>query len=71
MKLIPDNLKTQIARYLFREAIYLNKFLQNRDDRFYTKYLEELKPMTYDLGEYITRIGNNPESVILIMDGVI
>ena len=71
LKVIPDNLKTQIAIYLFRKAIYINKFLQNRDALFYPKYLEELKSMTFVKGEFISIIGRDPEFVILIMDGVI
>ena len=40
--MIPDTLKTQISQSLYREAIYINKFLQYRDVKFYQKYLEEL-----------------------------
>ena len=47
LKMIPATLKTQISQYIFREAIYINKFLQYREDKFYSKYLEELNSMYF------------------------
>lgn len=44
LKILPQALKTQLSKFLYQDAILVNKFLQNRDDNFYNKYLEELRP---------------------------
>lgn len=49
----------------------MNKFLQDRDDNFYSKYLEELKVDRFNRGENLAKAGSYPESVFFIMNGVV
>lgn len=64
-------MKTKLAKFLFKHAIDLNSFLQNRDDNFYSKYLEELKTEKFKREEFITRKGQEPEWVYFILTGVV
>ena len=71
LKILPSTLKTQLAKFLYQDAILANRFLQDRDDNFYNKYLEELKTAKFVKNDVITKIGNVPESVYFIMGGVV
>ena len=44
LKILPNTLKTELAQDMYRDAILIHgKFLQDRDENFYAKYLEELQ----------------------------
>lgn len=70
LKILPSTLKTQLAKFLYQEAILVNKFLNDRDDNFYSKYLEELKSQRFIIGDYLTRAGEHAVCVYFIMNGV-
>ena len=42
LKVLPSSLKTKLAKFMYYDVINIHKFLQDRDDDFYSKYLEEL-----------------------------
>ena len=46
-------------------------FLQDRDDDFYAKYLQELKHEKLNQGKFLIKKGDRPQSVIFIMQGVL
>ena len=71
LKILPSTLKTRLAKFLFQQAIYVNKFLQDRGDGFYSKYLEELKAERFPKDEVIAKPGQEPESVYFIMAGIV
>jgi CRP-like cAMP-binding protein len=71
LKILPSTLKTQLAKFLYQDAILVNRFLQDRDDNFYCKYLEELKSDRFNRGDTIAKAGNNAEFVYFIMNGVV
>ena len=71
LKILPSTLKTQLAIFLYQDAIFVNRFLQDRDDKFYSKYLEELKSQRFVQGDVIAKTGNKPENVYFIMNGVV
>lgn len=71
LKVLPNTLKVQLAKFLYADAIYIHRFLQDRDDNFYAKYLEELASEKYNKGDYLIKKGNKPENVIFIMSGVV
>lgn len=53
------------------DAIVTHKFLQNRDDNFYSKYLEELQSEKFNANDLICKHSNSPEFVYFIMSGVV
>ena len=71
LQLLPSTLKTQLAKFLYMEAIETNRFLQNRDDNFYSKYLEELQSEKFNANDLICKQGSAPEFVYFIMNGVV
>jgi len=71
LKILPSTLKTQLAKFLYQDAILVNRFLQDRDDNFYSKYLEELKQERFVKGDVISKIGNRVENIYFIMNGVV
>ena len=71
LKILPSTLKTQLAKFLYQEAIFVNRFLQDRDDNFYSKYLEELKTQRFVKNDVISKSGNKAECVYFIMNGVV
>ena len=71
LKILPSTLKTQLAKFLYQDAIMMNRFLQDRDDNFYSKYLEELKTQRFMKNDVISKAGNKAEYVYFIMNGVI
>ena len=71
LKILPSSLKTQLAKFVYQDAILVNKFLQDRDENFYCKYLEELLPDHFNRGQSIAKAGNRPEFVYFIMNGVV
>ena len=71
LKILPSTLKTQLAIYLYQDAIIVNRFLQKRDDNFYSKYLEELKTQRFAKGDVIAKTGNKAENVYFIMSGIV
>lgn len=56
---------------MFREIINLNPLLQNRDDHFYSKFLEELKSDRFNKGDFIAKSGQQVEWVFFIVSGVV
>lgn len=49
----------------------VNRFLNNRDDNFYSKYLEELQSERLSPGDYLTKAGSSADFVYFIMSGVV
>lgn len=49
----------------------MNRFLQDRGDNFYSKYLEELKTERFLKDDIITKPGFEPDSVYFIMTGIV
>lgn len=70
LKILPTTLKTQLAKFLYQDAILTNKLLQFRDDHFYSKYLEELKTERFNQGDPVTKAGQIAEAMIIIVSGV-
>lgn len=56
---------------MYQDAILANRFLQERDDNFYNKYLEELKTQRFVKNDVIAKTGNKAECVYFIMHGVV
>ena len=56
---------------MYADAIFIHRFLQDRDDNFYAKYLEELTPEKIPKGSVITKAGSSPDCVYLIMGGIV
>ena len=48
----------------------MNRFLKNRDDNFYLKYLEELRSDRLGAGEYLSKENTKVDYVYFIMNGV-
>ena len=71
LQLLPSTLKTQLAKFLYMEAILTNRFLQNRDDNFYSKYLEELQSEKFNANDIICKQFSQPEYMYFIMSGVV
>ena len=71
LKILPSTLKTRLAKFLFQQAIYVNRFLQDRGDNFYSKYLEELKAERFQKDDIIAKPGQDPENVYFIMAGIV
>jgi CRP-like cAMP-binding protein len=71
LKILPSTLKTQLSKFLYQDAINVNRFLEDRDDNFYSRYLEELKTERFVKGDVIAKKGNRPEFVYFIMNGVV
>lgn len=71
LKILPITLKTQLAKFLYEDAIKIHRFLQDRDDNFYSKYLEELEADKFKKGDIISREGSDPQYVYFIMNGVV
>ena len=71
LKILPINLKTQLAKFLYEDAIKIHRFLQGRDDNFYSRYLEELESGKYKAGDIISKEGSDPAHVYFIMNGVV
>lgn len=71
LQLLPSTLKTQLAKFLYMDAIVTNRFLQNRDDNFYSKYLEELQSEKFNANDLICKQGSQPECMYFIMSGVV
>ena len=71
LKILPITLKTQLAKFLYQDAIQLHRFLQFREDNFYSKYLEELDPDHFKQGDIISKQGSEPSHVYFIMNGVV
>ena len=71
LKILPSTLKTQLAKFLYQDAILVNRFLQDRDDNFYGKFLEELKTDRFNKGDTISKAGHSADFVFFIMHGVV
>ena len=48
-----------------------NRFLQNREDSFYAKYLEQLSNETFEKNSVVAKLGKEPDSVFFIMKGIV
>ena len=71
LKILPVELKTDLSKFFYSKAISCHRFLQNRDDQFYAKYLEELKDEQFNAGGIIAKEGNQADCVYFIMSGVV
>lgn len=71
LKILPSTLKTQLAKFLYQDAILVNRFFQDRDDNFYSKYLEDLTSGRFNRGEIIAKSGDEAKFVFFIMNGVV
>ena len=69
LRILPTSLKTQLAIFLYKDAINTIKFLRGRKNTFYEQYLDKLKPMRFDGGSIILEQGSRPNEVCLIMSG--
>jgi len=56
---------------MYSDAIFIHKFLQDRDDNFYAKYLEELSAEKITQGTFVAKAGSSPEYVYFIMNGIV
>ena len=71
LKVLPSTLKSELAQVLYKDALFVNNFLKDRDDNFYSKYLEELKSERFNRGDIIAKAGNKLDYVYFIMSGVV
>ena len=72
LTILPTTLKTKLAYDMYYDAILIHsKFLKDRDENFYAKYLQELQTEKIQRGSFITRAGVAPEYVYFIMNGII
>ena len=69
LKILPSNLKTLMAIFLYREAISSIKFLQARHHTFYESYLEKLRPLRFKKGDFILKEGLKTKEVLFVMSG--
>jgi hypothetical protein len=69
LRILPSNLKTSIAVFLYRDAIHSVKFLQNRDHTFYESYLDKLRPLRINKNDIILKEGTRPKEVMFVMSG--
>ncbi len=71
LRILPTNLKTQLAIFLYKDAIKAIRFLQKRKKSFYETYLDKLKPMRFDKHTVIFEKGSRANEVYLVMSGVV
>jgi hypothetical protein len=71
LKILPSTIKTQLAKFMYADAIFIHRFLQDRDDNFYAKYLEELTSEKFSKGSIIAKAGSHPEYMFMIMNGIV
>jgi signal-transduction protein with cAMP-binding, CBS, and nucleotidyltransferase domain len=71
LKALPSTLKTHMAKFMYQNAIFVHKFLQDRDDEFYSHYLEELKVERYNQGEIIVTVDTSVDFVYFLMSGIV
>jgi hypothetical protein len=57
LKVLPGSLKTKLAKFMYFDVINVFRFLQNRDDDFYSKYLDQLKVSRFNKRDYIAKAG--------------
>lgn len=70
LRILPSTLKNQLAKFLYNEAIHLHRLLQNRDETFYGRFLEDLKHDKIIKGDFIVKKGNPVDFVFFIMTGI-
>lgn len=71
LKALPSSLKTHMAKFMYQDAIMIHRFLQDRDDAFYSHFLEELKVDRFTQSDVLAQSGVKAESVFFIMNGVV
>lgn len=71
LKALPSSLKTHMAKFMYQDAILIHRFLQDRDDAFYSHYLEELQVERFSQSDLIAQAGTQPQFVLFIMNGVV
>lgn len=71
LKVLPPNLTTRLALFLYHDAISTVPFLQNRDQTFYLNYLDLLIPLKFQKHTMILKEGTRPEEVFLILTGFV
>ena len=71
LKILPSTLKTKLAKFMYYDVINVFKFLQDREDDFYSKFLEELEHKKFTRSDIISVVGKQPEYVYFIMNGVV
>ena len=71
LKALPSALKTNLAKFKYKEAINMHPFLQDRDEDFYADYLDELQVDQYTKGEIVAKANTFAIEVFFIMNGVI
>jgi len=69
LKVLPPFLKTNLALFLYQDAIREIPFLQNRDQMFYLNYLDRLIPLKFKADTVILKEETKPEEVIFILSG--
>ena len=71
--MLPKRLKTQLSLFLYKDAIKLIPFFQNRHPDFYSKFLNKLKPHVFYLNERIEQKNSlsSEYEIYFIMSGVV
>eukprot|EP00347_Sterkiella_histriomuscorum_P000844 403374301 len=69
LKVLPPFLKTNLALFLYKEAIREIPFLQNRDQNFYLDFLDLLIPLKFEKDTVILKKKSKPEEILFILSG--
>ena len=57
LKILPSTLKTKLAKFMYYDVINVFKFLQDREDDFYSKFLEELEHKKFSKSDTLSAVG--------------
>ena len=71
LKILPPTLKTNLAKYLYRDAITMTRLLQDREDNFYSKYLDQLQVKNFFQDDIVASKNRKEENVYFIVGGVV
>lgn len=71
LKILPAHLKSDISKFLYKDAIDTLRLLQDRDMRFYGDYLSKLEPMRIKEGTVFSKEGNRPQEVFFLLKGCV
>mmetsp|Transcript_44415 Transcript_44415/g.43086 ORF Transcript_44415/g.43086 Transcript_44415/m.43086 type:complete len:152 (-) Transcript_44415:1553-2008(-) len=67
--MLPLFLKTQLALFIYQEAIQAVPFLQHRPQLFYLTFLEKLVPVKFREGTLLLKEKTKSEEIFLILKG--
>jgi len=71
LKILPPTHKTNLAKFLYKDAISMTRILQDRDDNFYSKYLDQLNVQNFFKDELIAMKGRKEDCVYFIIGGLV